>query len=156
MAQLYVLISPPGCGKSTWCKKNVDGRTSMRINRDELRKMLCARYIFGQRVTEAMITDVSKYIAKSALDQGINVVLDNTNCQVKTINDILKDAPNGVNIRWIVFDVPVWKQRYRIIKRWIKGGIWIPASVTENMNIGFGKVIEYLVSLGIKLDYVQS
>lgn len=144
MPNLYVLIGPPGCGKSTWCKTNTDWRKNVRVNRDELRTMFLGRYQYGIEFIEKMVTRVTRDIVHDAFCNGKDVILDNTNCSLKTIRSIIQECPQGVNIKWVTFEVPFFLQRWNIFKRWMKGGLWIPYSVSVTMNKGYKEVVEFI------------
>lgn len=143
MPKLYVLIGPPGIGKSTWAKANVGGN-AVRINRDEMRSMLQGRYVYGNARIEKMVTKISYDIAREAFANNMDVILDNTNCNIKTIRQLIQEVSKDIDIKWVVFKLPYWKQRLRIIKRWLKGGPWIRKEVSVNMNKGYEEVVAFL------------
>lgn len=144
MAKFYILIGPPGSGKSTWAREKCKEPCVVRLNRDELRTMMKGGYVYGDKVIEALCTSTTRAIARTCLEAEIDIIQDNTNCQLKTIKDILTELPEGVEVVVKLFEIPYWKQRFRCIVRWMNGGIWIPKHVSKRMHNNFQQVKEYV------------
>jgi predicted kinase len=94
-----------GSGKSTWartfCAQNPH---FIRINRDDLRSMMCARF----EEHEHMMLQVRKVIALQVLMMGYSVVLDDTNLEKFHENqarDIARVMDHEFDM--ITFDIPV-------------------------------------------------
>lgn len=144
-------MGPPNAGKSTWARKLASAGNSVRLNRDEFRTMFNGGYIYGNKYFEELCTKATYAIAKRALKDGKNVILDNTNCSPKTIMELLFDIGKlqgegiEVEIEFVLFEIPYWKQRYRNFWRWAKGkGPWIPSEVSKRMHASFEAVKDYL------------
>ncbi len=85
MATLTVVVGEAGSGKSTWAKKHVrlvlaNGRKIVRLNRDELRKMLGETDSWEFKPwREGLVKEIEHHAASSALAKGYDVVIDDTN-----------------------------------------------------------------------------
>lgn len=68
----------PGAGKSTWSKQWVDenAKTRIRVNRDDIRRMLGPYWI---PTREKLVTSIEDSIIKNALELGYSIVIDATN-----------------------------------------------------------------------------
>lgn len=142
MKVVYVMVGPPCSGKSTFAKEIAKDRSFIRLNRDELRIMFRGRYSFGENYIESLVNDAIKFIGNKALEDGKIVVLDATHCKMKYINDVKSIFPEDTIYKYVVFDIPYWKQRWRNFWRYIKTGIWIPKEVSKVMHNSFQKVKE--------------
>lgn len=79
MPKLVVMRGLPGSGKSTIAREMVKSDGNMlRVNRDELRRMLHPD-LHWTKEREKRTVDAEKKIVVSALDKGVNVVVDDTN-----------------------------------------------------------------------------
>jgi predicted kinase len=144
---VYILVGPPCSGKSTAAKQLcVEDPNIIRVNRDELRIMLKGRYTVGNRLVEACTTNIVRHTIDTVLRSGNDLVVDATHCKMKYIQDILEMIPTDVDcvVKYILFDVPYWKQRWRNFWRWVKTGIWIPSNVSKAMDKNFKEVKKQL------------
>ena len=81
--ELIILQGLPGCGKSTWARKYVEGKTDwVIVNRDSLRNMRGDYWIPSQ---EKLITDWEVFCIDSAMKKGFNVIIDATNFNPKVL-----------------------------------------------------------------------
>lgn len=144
MSKLYLLIGPPASGKSTWCKEKCKDIGIVRLCRDDIRKMLKCTYIFGQSYIEDLCTKIVYWSYKHCFESGMDVILDQTNCNLKYLKQLLLTIPKDVQIEYVFFEIPYWKQRYRCIVRWLLGGIWIPINVSLRMNEGYKQVKQFV------------
>jgi len=105
-SRLYITRGVPGSGKSTHARKWVDEdpKNRIRINRDDLRFMLFGKY---GGVDERAVTRVQDTLLRSALADGKDIILDNTNLQAKNVIDTLKIAAetHGVFVEFIDFPI---------------------------------------------------
>ena len=78
MSKLIVLQGLPGAGKSTWAKEwvNESPTTRIRVNRDDIRRML-GPYWIPQR--EDLVTLIETSMIELAMQNGYDVVIDATN-----------------------------------------------------------------------------
>lgn len=81
MSKLIMLSGLPASGKSTKAKEIVGTGNYVRVNRDLLRTMLHFDKFSGRN--EGMTVEAEKRIATLALANGLNVVVDDTNLNLK-------------------------------------------------------------------------
>lgn len=88
--QILVLQGVPASGKSTFARKWATEHTNwVIVNRDSMRK---ARGTYWLPSQEDYIDDLEKAAVKSALDHDLNVIIDATNLNPKTIEKWYKIA----------------------------------------------------------------
>lgn len=77
MPNLTIMVGPPGCGKSIWSKLYVESHRAKRVNRDDIRNsMQNGSYSADD---EKVIKRIRDYTIESWLQQGYDVVVDDTN-----------------------------------------------------------------------------
>jgi predicted kinase len=81
MPTLTILRGLPASGKSTYAKTITTGpdRTAVRINRDDLRELLFSSSGRLSHHQERHIDDVERRLARQALTQGLDVIVDAMN-----------------------------------------------------------------------------
>jgi len=82
MSQLIITRGLPASGKTTFARRwvNADPRTRIRLNRDELRRMLHADVgATTNGLQEHLITKIQQDTARQALRAGTGVIVDDTN-----------------------------------------------------------------------------
>jgi predicted kinase len=84
MATLTITRGLPGSGKSTWARQQ--GR-SVRVNRDDLRRMLHGGNL-GQGWAEAQVTVAQRALVAALLRAGVNVIVDDTNLSGKAVSEL--------------------------------------------------------------------
>ena len=87
MSKMYILIGVPGCGKSTWCKENIDEKTVV-VCKDAFRSMLRIDYEYNLRY-EPIVHDLQTAAIASAVMNGLDIIVDETNIK-KHKRDVLK------------------------------------------------------------------
>lgn len=90
MSELIITRGLPASGKTTYARRwvNADPATRIRLNRDELRRMLHAdtgRTTNG--LQENLISKMQQDAARQALRAGVDVIVDDTNLRARTAND---------------------------------------------------------------------
>lgn len=84
MSKILVLQGPPAASKSTWAREFVKDKTDwVIVNRDSLREGRGDYWIPSQ---EEYISDLEEFSVKAAINRGLNVIIDATNLNPKTID----------------------------------------------------------------------
>ena len=92
--KVIILQGLPASGKSTWARAHVLANPEfIRVNKDELRRMLYAGY---RRNTEKHILEVRDSIIKDALRSDKSVIVDDTNFNIYHTNHI-EQLVNKIN-----------------------------------------------------------
>lgn len=91
---LYILRGLPGSGKSWYARNWVAGDPDrrVRVGRDDLRMMLRGGGGHGERITEKRIDAARDAVITAMLSMGADVVVDSTNLNPKTIEDLVAVA----------------------------------------------------------------
>jgi predicted kinase len=97
--KVLILKGIPASGKSTYAKKLVKENPELwkRTNKDDLRAMLDMG--FWSEKNEKFVLATRDYIILNALDQGYNVVVDDTNIGHKHVNHITQMLLSSSNPR---------------------------------------------------------
>jgi predicted kinase len=116
MYKIKMLIGLSGSGKSTYCKKFLfKNPLYRRVNRDEIRQMIFGYaeedihyyYKLNDFVKhEHQISRVQNGLIKQLLQEGHNILMDNTNLQIKYINQFKEDFPM-VEFSYDLIDTPI-------------------------------------------------
>ena len=106
MAELLILVGIPGSGKSTFAKELVKNNNYVRVNRDDMRQMLKGQDMCHYLI-EQLITIMCNSIIREALENNMNVVVDNTHVRMKYISMYKLQFGDIADIKFKVFDVPV-------------------------------------------------
>ncbi|HEX6684272.1 MAG TPA: AAA family ATPase [Candidatus Limnocylindrales bacterium] len=88
MAKLIITRGLPGSGKTTWAKAQPN---SVRVNRDELRRMMHGGHT-GEGWAEKQITVAQRAQIDALLRAGVNVISDDTNLRGKTVRELAELA----------------------------------------------------------------
>lgn len=83
MAKMTIMQGLPASGKSTLAKELLAKGGTVRINKDLLRTMLHFDKFTG--INEGLTQDASKVLAETFLTRGVNVIIDDTNLNPKTV-----------------------------------------------------------------------
>lgn len=97
MPNLILTVGPPGCGKTIWATLYVENHRAKRVNRDDLRTML-QNSAYNSR-DEKVIRRIRDYIIESWLEQGFDVVVDDTNLDPKVFDEMKRIARRIGNVR---------------------------------------------------------
>lgn len=106
MSKMIIMQGLPASGKSTKAQEFVAQGNTVRINKDLLRTMLHFDKFTGPN--ESKTRDAARTLAKMYLQDGINVVIDDTNLNPGTRQswvDLAKET--GVKIQHEVMDTPL-------------------------------------------------
>ena len=81
MPVLFMTKGLPGSGKSTWAKQMVEDCAFKRVNKDDLRDMLdCGKW---SKKNEKFVLELRDAIVYECLENGISVIVDDTNLHEK-------------------------------------------------------------------------
>jgi predicted kinase len=84
VATLTITRGLPGSGKTTWAKRQPG---HVRVNRDELRRMLHGEALYTDRA-ERHVTLVQRAAIEALLRAGVDVICDDTNLRHRTVRDL--------------------------------------------------------------------
>lgn len=137
MVKIIVLVGPPNSGKTTWTKdfmsKNKD---YVKISRDDLRQTLFGSWVVSNQM-ENVISDIQKQMIMTLINNNINIILDNTHCKMKYIQQIIDDFSHTSDIIFKVFDVDKHTLYARNEYRGKVDGKYIPDTVMDHMIKNF-------------------
>ena len=111
---MIFLIGRSGSGKSTWTNRFMrDRKDCIRVNRDTIRisifGLLDERDIVNYykspelKQKEKMVTEMSNFIIKTGIRDGMTIIIDNTNLDYECIKEDLKLADETTLIQYKVF-----------------------------------------------------
>lgn len=137
---IHLMIGPPCAGKTTKAKEMLKQNPRlMRINRDELRKMMLGKIDTGNGYVETSINEITKAFITRCVHAEVDMIIDATHCKPAYIREIKNMVPAGYHpvFKYVICDIPFWKQRWRNFWRWVKTGDWIPRAVSIAMDRNF-------------------
>jgi predicted kinase len=115
MKKLKMLVGLPRSGKSTWAENNkVD--TDVVISADRLRRLIHGKRFDANE--EAYVWQVREYILKTILDQGHDIIIDETNLTKKRRQKTLRLAKEkGYHIQaYVFYGIPIEELHRRAIE----------------------------------------
>lgn len=120
--KIIITIGIPASGKSTWAKDYVRNNPSwIRVSRDDFRQMLKTAQMCEPKIEDLVTTLVNKTIEQS-LAKKLNVIIDNTNVNIKYINGFIDKFKYSADIDYRVFDISLKKAIERDNNREMKVG----------------------------------
>ncbi len=148
-----IMIGPPCAGKSTKAREMLKQNPRLtRVNRDELRQMMLGSMVINNGYVEQAINEITKMHVQRCMWADCDVVIDATHCKPSYITNIKNMVPvagptgvkPNVTFKYVVCDVPFWKQRWRNFWRWCKTGVWIPREASVIMDRNFRNTLEQI------------
>ena len=149
-----IMIGPPCAGKSTLARKMLreSNWPMVRVNRDELRIMMLGKIEVNNGFTEQAINEITKDFVQKCVWANVDVIIDATHCKSRYITDIKNMVPKessygvipDVKFKYIICDVPFWKQRWRNFWRFLKTGDWIPRDLSIVMDRNFRHTVSMI------------
>ena len=129
--KLLILVGAPGSGKSTFARYFIRTEDNwVRVNRDDFRLMQ-----FGDTLMspfyEERITKMVEASVITLLKHHTNVIIDATNCSLRTLEDMIQAYTEYADISFKVFDLSVEELVKRCDKRYEQIGKFIPKSAIE-------------------------
>lgn len=104
--EVIINIGVPASGKSTWTKEFLAKNPGwVKVSRDDFRYMLKGVGWCDPK-TEKMITFLENQAIVTALANKCNVIIDDTNLKISTINAFIKLVTEYASVSYRVFDVP--------------------------------------------------
>lgn len=144
-AKVVILSGIPGSGKSTWAEKykSVNSWNTRIVSRDAIRENAFPKPYIYTKQNEDTVTRMFDILLNSYLIDGLDVIIDNTNCKNVWIRNYLKTISENfpkykVYIKY--FDVSLWKAAWRAYWRKRRTGKDVPYSVIKDMHRSFKKM----------------
>jgi predicted kinase len=155
--QVIITIGLPASGKSTWAKelvKNEPGQWK-RINKDDLRSMLDASDFSGKN--EKFVLKIRNDLILKSLDEGYNVIVDDTNIHQKHESAIRALVGNRAEISTKIFTTPLQECIRRDAERDAPVGAKIIRMMYGQLKARFGDILDKESSFRVKVkDFSQN
>jgi predicted kinase len=104
---IILTVGIPASGKSTWAKQYVrDNADCVRICRDDFRAMLKDSTMLD-RDGENFVSTLVESSIRQAVQNGLNVVVDQTNCNVRFLKKLVEFCRNLSDVKFAVFPIPL-------------------------------------------------
>lgn len=135
---LIITRGYPGCGKTTWANQFCQASPmTTRISRDDIRFNLLGipqAAGVGTNAQEIQVSRIHHLLVNELLASGRNVVVDDTNLQLKVARK-WADAAQMVGADFVVKDFPASMELClgRNERRRVMGGRYVPPAIIENM-----------------------
>lgn len=137
MVKIIILVGPPNSGKTTWTKNFMgENKDYVKVSRDDLRQSLFNSWVVSRHM-EDVITKLQNQMIITLIQNNVNVILDNTHCKMKYIQDVIDRFGAAADITFKVFDVDEHTLHARNEYRNKVDGKYIPDTVMENMINNF-------------------
>lgn len=134
MLTLTLYRGYPGSGKSTEAKARVERMGGVRIERDELRKMLFNKWSGLKRKQEELVTETQFLLIERMLKYGSNVHVSDTNLNLDTINALVNLGVGlGVKVEIVDINTPAIECVRRNFQRREEGKRNVPDKVIWDM-----------------------
>lgn len=122
---LRILVGPSGSGKSTSATKLIKetGNTWVRVNRDDIRRNILGKlsedYYSSSKFasTEKHINVLQDEQIRYWLQQGKNVIVDNTNLKVSYIYHFLQEFSHLATIDYSIHNISLEECKRRVLER---------------------------------------
>jgi len=107
--KIKILIGIPASGKSTWAINFIQKNPNyIRVNRDNFRLMLKNQQFCEPKI-ENLITTLTNQTIHQALNKNLNVIIDNTNLKISTIQNFIDEFKYMADIEYQIFDISLEK-----------------------------------------------
>lgn len=136
-AKLIILHGIPGSGKSTLAHKIAKKANAIVVNMDSISAELFPDLEYQEAFTRersAQVVEEHNRRTREALQEGRNVVSDNTNLSRSAMNFLEEVASEtGADVQHEYVDVPPEVAKARAARRHEEGGRFIPETVIDSM-----------------------
>lgn len=131
MNKLIILVGIQGSGKSTYARSlaNKDPENIVIVSRDSIRNSL-GKYWVPSR--ENLISSIEYDSIRTGLEHGYTVIVDATNFNHRNLERLSERYGIPCEIKY--FDIPLWKAKLRVLKRFLLGGRWIDFKIITNFH----------------------
>jgi len=107
----------------------------VRVNRDDTRFTLFGKYSGLSHPQEQEVTKIQQGQAELFLSAGVDVIIDDTNLNAKTVKGWQKIAQkHGARFQNVDFPLEASECKKRVTRRWYLGGRNVPAEVIDKMH----------------------
>ncbi len=105
--KIILAIGIPASGKSTWSKEFVRRNNEyVRVCRDDYRLMLSQSQMLDPK-GEKLVTKLVETAISNAINFKFNVIVDQTNVNIKYLNEMVDFCQKLADVEFKIFDVPV-------------------------------------------------
>ena len=105
--KIILLCGIPASGKSTWRKTFLAKNHSwIAVSRDEFRLMLAGSQMMDYK-GEKLVTDLVNMAIATAIRNKYNVIVDQTNVNIKYLNEMVNFCEKLADVEFKVFDVSI-------------------------------------------------
>jgi len=133
--EVILCIGIPASGKSTWSRQFVQKNPNwVRVNRDDYRLMLKEAQILDNK-GEQLVTKLVNDAILAALFAGYSVIVDQTNCREKYLNQLVDLVVKYANVSFRVFETSLEKAIERDNNRVGKVGENVIKKMYKNYQI---------------------
>lgn len=139
MSSLTICVGIPASGKTTYALNWVRAKSGrVRVNRDDLRFMMYGTY-HGEHIDEREVTSAQDAIIRNSLTSGLDVIVDNTNLNGRTIKEFENTASlTSVEFNVKRFDVTLAEALRRNRKRTRQ----VPPAVIGDMHRRYTEMVD--------------
>lgn len=141
---IEILVGIPCSGKSSYVNRRLSlGKLGEQValSRDEYRLQYLPKNYKHNSKDEDWITEIYNLDLQNMVAGGnYDIILDNTHCKEKYIDEIIKKYSAHANIKVIFFDISLIESHIRNVLRYIKTGKWIPIAIINSMYKNYNKL----------------
>ena len=155
--QAFIILGPPGAGKSTWKSKicKIYGTSCPDV--DDIKKAI-PEYDngIGANAVHEESTDIGALVARNQLDKGNNIVLEKIGSNKATVNvliNLLRERHYDVHL--VDIDVPIEVAMERMLKRFHETGRFVPLGYMKKVDHRPFKTFTYLRTIRGIDSYVK-
>lgn len=134
--KIVLLIGLPGSGKSTQAFARLQDGNTMRVSRDDIRKMLFAKWK-GKK--ERVVTDIERAAARSAALAGYTILVDDTNLNPST-RASWKFLADELDVLLVEEELSTPLDECIVRDALRQGRARIGRPIIENMALAYGKL----------------